>query len=710
MRHSASNKKSSSTESHAFIKLDKTGKVLESHIVTVDNENAELNEERHRKKYLLDKAIKDFFAIKDKRDIIKDGLSISVREKDYPYMLAIKDDLSKAIQCSVKISKRAKSKKSEQESVSDRKNYLFNKTIRQFYDLEDKTDILKNGLKITVRDNDYDYMQSIKAEIKKVINCDVNVYRKVAKKTTDIMAQPVFIPEPVPPLEEKPIKAKKRKSKKSLIADKLLIKEIHEIKHKRGLLAILSGPFFSSLLHLCLISSLAILIQDKYKKDVQEIHLTIQEEDIVELDEPQPIEEPLPEEIKDVEGLNPELQAIELETSLLKESGLEENEDIPSVNDDSMIEAITDIEITQSNFTTNSIVAGRSGSGRTASLGRYGGSLAGQMSLMKALWWLKSVQKPDGSWGNGRGTSTAMTALALLTYLAHGETQESKDFGATVNKAVDFLVKLPIDKNTQNGYPHAIMTYALAEAHTMTNISGLEAKMEACVQVLIDGQQEGGCFNYRYSTNEARQDLSFAGWNYQALKAAFAAGCRMEGLSTTIYRSIKWLQNQSFGKFPYSTRNNVVTVGEAKHTMRAVGVLCLQLFGEGRFEGIQDDLVHISTKDLLKYDWEKPPDESLYGWYYATQAMFQAGGEMWKNWNKQFQDVLTRNQNKEGFWDHPGEFHGPKDELTSRIYATTLCAMQLTVYYRYLPSFKEGQDLNIKGKKRAIDEGFDLIE
>ena len=144
--------------------------------------------------------------------------------------------------------------------------------------------------------------------------------------------------------------------------------------------------------------------------------------------------------------------------------------------------------------------------------------------------------------------------------------------------------------------------------------------------------------------------------------------------------------------------------------MRAVGVLCLQLFGEGRFEGIQDDLVHISTKDLLKYDWENPPDESLYGWYYATQAMFQAGGDMWKNWNKQFQDVLTRNQNKEGFWDYPGEFDGPKDELTSRIYATTLCAMQLTVYYRYLPSFKEGQDFNIKGKKRAIDEGFDLIE
>ena len=111
---------------------------------------------------------------------------------------------------------------------------------------------LKMVLKITVRDDDYDHMQSIKDEIKKVINCDVNVYRKEAKKTTDIIAQPVFIPDPVPPLKAK---AKRSKSKRALIADKLLLKEIHDIKHERGLLAILSGPF-SQLFYMLFLSLL----------------------------------------------------------------------------------------------------------------------------------------------------------------------------------------------------------------------------------------------------------------------------------------------------------------------------------------------------------------------------------------------------------------------------------------------------------------------
>ena len=76
---------------------------------------------------------------------------------------------------------------------------------------------------------------------------------------------------------------------------------------------------------------------------------------------------------------------------------------------------------------------------------------------------------------------------------------------------------------SSNAYPHAIKTYALAEAYTMTGISLIEGKMLECIKVVIDGQQEGGCFNYKY-TKGGRQDLSIAGWNYQAMKAAYGTG------------------------------------------------------------------------------------------------------------------------------------------------------------------------------------------
>ena len=136
--------------------------------------------------------------------------------------------------------------------------------------------------------------------------------------------------------------------------------------------------------------------------------------------------------------------------------------------------------------------------------------------------------------------------------------------------------------------------------------------------------------------------------------------------------------------------------------MRAVGSLCLQLFGEGGSAEIRDEIQKISTHDLNNYDWNKPPKAALYGWYYATQVMFQEGGAKWRAWNRKFQKELTENQHKEGYWEYPGKGHGKGNALTIKIYATTLSALQLTVYYRYLPSSKGA--MGDKGMKKAEEK------
>jgi len=311
---------------------------------------------------------------------------------------------------------------------------------------------------------------------------------------------------------------------------------------------------------------------------------------------------------------------------------------------------------------------------------------------MKALVWLAKVQKPDGSWGDSKKVSQALTGLALLTFLAHGETPQSKQFGTTVKKAIQWLAEAPMDTKSSHAYPHAIRAYALAEAYSMTGISAIEGPMLECMDIILKGQQEGGCFDYKYAKGK-RQDLSLAGWNYQAMKAAYGTGLDIPGLEDGIYKAIAWLKKMGGGgSFPYSTKGNKVTGkggGDGKHSMRAVGVLCLQLFNEGNTPEITDELQAISTKDLDNLNWEKPPVQALYGWYYATQCMFQKGGDMWKSWNRKFQAVLNANQHGEGYWEHPKKVHGPEG-LDSKIYATTLCALQLTVYYRYLPSSGKG--------------------
>ena len=494
---------------------------------------------------------------------------------------------------------------------------------------------------------------------------------------------------------------------------------IQEEYRRKRLIESLIGPVVSTVFHVVLIIVLAILITDKVKEPIAEIEVVMEEVEEVEI-EPPPVEEPEPiEEPEDT--TNPVLTTVAVENVDTNDAALEDTDDeAPSTDDNMADQAVSDVVVSPSAFASPSVYGGRSAAGRASAVSRFGGNKVGQNALLKALWWLKKVQNPDGSWGNTG--HAAYTGLALLTFLAHGETPTSKHFGATVKKAMQWLANDPIDTKSYHAYPHAIKTYALAEAYAMTGVSMLQDKMEACVQILIKGQQNGGSYHYNYNKNEKdKQDLSFAGWNYQALKAAYGAGSEAKGLQEAIYKAIEWLKehgdsNNEGNGFPYAIKSGKRKVLH-DHTMRAVGSLCLQLFGEGQTPEIRDEIDKIATHDLKNYDWQNPPRASLYGWYYATQVMFQAGGAKWRAWNRKFQKELTDNQHPEGYWNYPGKGHGKGNALTIKIYATTLSALQLTVYYRYLPSSKGAignKDMKKAEEKKpqAVmeEEGLDLVD
>ena len=490
---------------------------------------------------------------------------------------------------------------------------------------------------------------------------------------------------------------------------------IQEEYRRRRLIESLVGPVISTLFHIALIIILAVLITDTYKEDVPEIEVKMEQVEEVQIEEPPPIEEPVPEEVEETTTTDPVLTTVAIENVETDDAALEDvNDDAPSTDDDSTVEAVSDITVSPSAFASPTVFGGRSSAGRASATSKFGGSLVGQEKLLKALYWLKKVQSPNGSWG--KSNQQAMTGLALLTFLAYGETPSSKEFGTTVRKAMEWISNDKPNKNQGRGYGHAIKTYAIAEAYAMTGVSILEDAMNKCIRLVIDGQQKSGCFTYNYNLNEnEKQDLSVAGWNYQALKAAYGAGCEEKGLTNAIFKSVVWLKKHGGGNdegngFPYNTVSN--PVGK-KHTMRAVGVLCLQLYGEGKTPEIKDEIKKIAEFDYTKLSWAQAPKESLYGWYYATQAMFQHGGNYWKAWNKKFQVEVGNNQHPEGFWEYPGNWHGEtKDATTDRVYATTLCALMLTVYYRYLPSTKGALgNKAAKQKKEPVEEqGLDLLE
>ena len=492
------------------------------------------------------------------------------------------------------------------------------------------------------------------------------------------------------------------------------ILEIRDRYYKQRLKESLVGPAISTIFHVGLIIILAILITDKYQPQKAEIVVTMETVEEVKIEEPPPVEEPVPEEIENTDTVNPVLTTVAIENVETNDAALEDtNDEAPSTEDDSTVEAVSDVTVSPSAFASPNVYGGRSAAGRASSVSKFGGNKVGQDSLLKALWWLAKVQNPDGSWGSRN--HQAFTGLALLTFLAHGETQTSKNFGKTVHKAMTWLMNDSVSKAHGKGYGHGIKAYALSEAYAMTGVSMLEDAMNRNIRVVIAGQQEPGAFDYSYKSNfKERQDLSLSGWSFQALKAAYGAGCKEPGLENAIYKATDWLKRtaaESKG-FPYSIKGMKPNKNR-KHTMRAVGCLCLQLFGEGDTPEIQPIIAQIATNDIQKLDWNNAPKESLYGWYYATQVMFQKGGNEWKAWNRKFQKMLTDNQHKEGYWDYPGDFHGAMmDELTTKIYATTLCALQLTVYYRYLPSSKGAIGGKKEAKKEAPleEEELDLID
>jgi hypothetical protein len=75
---------------------------------------------------------------------------------------------------------------------------------------------------------------------------------------------------------------------------------------------------------------------------------------------------------------------------------------------------------------------------------------------------------------------------------------------------------------------------------------------------------------------------------------------------------------------------------------------------------------------------------NLYFWYYASLAMFRAGGEDWATWNTAMKEVLVDAQGRDGSWRPISPYaERAMDTPEDRCYTTAMCVLTLEVYYRY---------------------------
>ncbi len=372
---------------------------------------------------------------------------------------------------------------------------------------------------------------------------------------------------------------------------------------------------------------------------------------------------------------------------------------------------------------------------RLRMLREAGGTQQVEDAIRKSLQWLKAKQNPDGSWGGGN--KPAMTGFALLCYLGHCESTQSGEYGDTVTRAITWLVDFALKNNGRLGtdlkgiqwvYEHAVATYALAEALTFSRtlqfpIPELEPTVQKAADIIIKGQTKQGGWDYRYA-DEGRNDLSVAGWQLQALKAAKASGVPLEGFDDTIRDAMRWLTSDVYcgdGKFGYTGK-------DARPAMTAVAALCLQHWDKASTSParaavklIMDGLELRGEDDIKKWDRIQADKENftpvyaldydgayadLYATYYAVQAMRNAGGKEWDLMNKAILEEILPAQNPDGsFKPEKGghELAHSNTKAIGEVYLQTLNTLILEVYYRFLPATSAG-----KGRESALD-GLDEL-
>jgi len=319
-------------------------------------------------------------------------------------------------------------------------------------------------------------------------------------------------------------------------------------------------------------------------------------------------------------------------------------------------------------------------------------------AVLRSLRWLKREQQADGAWiGSKQNVPPAMTSLALLTYLAHDETPESVEFGATVKRGIDWLLANQESDGHFKGrdshdYTQPIAAYALCEAYTLTSHPLVKEAAVKAVTLVVNGQHASGGFNYNLDQS-LRNDSSYMAWCCQALKAARMAKLQddVPGLEAAIKKGIAGFRFNADPNGGFGYENS------GRTGLSGAGTLCLQLLGAPNAPEVLNTLKFL---DACTFSFAMPDQQPygggspLYYWYYITQAKFNHSRETFAPWDKQFSPELRRTQVIEknaipgvdgkpvdvGHWESP-----VKGEHTGGVVQdTALCTLMLEVYYRYL--------------------------
>jgi len=352
-----------------------------------------------------------------------------------------------------------------------------------------------------------------------------------------------------------------------------------------------------------------------------------------------------------------------------------------------------------------------------ATVGRFGGTAQSERAVAAALKWLARHQNFNGSWTQegylrrctdqtctGPGAAkqdVGTTALGLLPFLGAGQTHKSKGpYQSHIAKGIDWLLKQQKadgDLRGNNGtmYSHGLAAIVLCEAYGMTKDEAVGKAAQKAVDFIQTAQnkQTGG---WRYNPGDPG-DTSVGGWQLSALKSAQLAGLKVS--PECLDGARKFLKSVAAGEHGEQFKY-LPTGPQPTPCMTAVGLLCSQHLGAKRGDP--------QMTAGARYLTEHAPDaqsRNCYYWHYGMQAMHNLSGPDWDNWNRKMRRILVESQVRDGCaagsWDPAKPVQDVWGQQGGRIMVTSLSALVLEVYYRYLPLFKLDNDLASKPAEKT---------
>jgi hypothetical protein len=348
------------------------------------------------------------------------------------------------------------------------------------------------------------------------------------------------------------------------------------------------------------------------------------------------------------------------------------------------------------------------GPGRADAVRRGGGTRESEYAVQLALNWLAEHQNYDGSWTFEHQKSPkchgscgnpgyipgkiAATSLALLPFLGSGQTHQSGEYKRKIELGIRFLVRSMQMQGDLGGlyetgggqmYGHGLAAIVLCEAFGMTHDQSLAVPAQAAVNFIVAAQDTNGG-GWRYRPGEPG-DTSVVGWQLMALKSGKMAYLKVPDdtfrKAGYFLDSVQSERGSTYGYQEPSSRRPATT---------AIGLLGRMYLGwPHENESLQRGVQILSQ--LGPSTDQTAVRNNMYYNYYATQVMHHYGGYPWQRWNAVMREYLIRSQAKGGHetgsWFLDGADHGAS--AGGRLYCTSMAAMTLEVYYRYMPLYRD---------------------